>query len=178
MLKTGYEFPEGVTATLEDTEIVVKGPRGELKEKMSHPKIDLKVDKNVMIVTSEDENKRTKAVMWTWKALAKSMTIGVTEGWQCDLKLVYSHFPVKLKQEGSKLIIENFLGEREKKEVTIPSEVKLEINGNDLKVTGNDKEKVGQAAALIEQRVTVKKFDRRVFQDGIYKIGKTHTLET
>ncbi len=177
MLKAEYEFPEGVTAILEDKELVVKGSRGELKEKMSHPKVDLKVDNNVMTITSEDENRKTKAVMWTWKALAKSMTVGVTAGWQCDLKLVYSHFPVKLKQEGNKLIIENFLGERERKEVVIPEEVKLEIKGNELIVTGNDKEKVGQAAALIEQKVTVKKFDRRVFQDGIYKIGSTHVIE-
>lgn len=177
MLKTEYEFPEGVTASLETIDLVVKGPKGELKEKMSFPRVDVKMNGNKIEITSENENKKTKAVMWTWKALANSMAIGVTKGWQCDLKLVYSHFPVKLKQESNKLVIENFLGERQKREVIIPEEVKLEIKGNDLHLTGTDKEKVGQAAALIEQKVTVKKFDRRVFQDGIYKVGSTHTIE-
>ncbi len=172
-----YEFPEGASASLENDTLVVKGPKGELKEKVSFPKINVKISNGKMELTSETEKKKTRAVMGTWKAIANGMAIGVTKGWQCDLKLVYSHFPVKLKQEGNRLVVENFLGERQKREIAIPEEVKLEIKGNDLILTGPDKEKVGQAAALIEQKVTIKKFDRRIFQDGIYKIGKTHTIE-
>ena len=45
-------------------------------------------------------------------------------------------------------------------------------NKTDVIVSGIDKEAVGQTAANIERCTTVKNRDRRVFQDGIYRIAK------
>ena len=50
-------------------------------------------------------------------------------------------------------------------------EVKIQ-NKTEVIVSGIDKEAVGQTAANIERSTTVKKRDRRVFQDGIYLIEK------
>lgn len=171
MLQMEYDFPEGVTAGFDNGNLVVKGPEGEIERRMVYPNIEAKVEGSKLSINSEKDNKKIKAVMGTWKALAGGMTTGVTKAWKVDLKLVYSHFPVKLKQDGRKLVVENFLGEREKREIIMPDGVKLEVKGNDLTVSGVDKEKVGQSAALIEQKVCAKGFDRRVFQDGIYKVG-------
>ena len=45
-------------------------------------------------------------------------------------------------------------------------------NKTDVIVSGIDKEAVGQTAANIERCTTVKNRDRRVFQDGIYRVAK------
>ena len=177
MLKMEYEFPEGVSASIEGGKLIVKGKKGQLERPMVFPRINAVMEGSKIVIQSDKDEKRIKAIMGTWQALAGWMSGGVTKGWKCQLRLVYSHFPVKLKMEGNVLVIENFLGERQKRTVVIDKEVKIEINGNDIMLTGIDKEKVGQAGALIEQKVTVKKFDRRIFQDGIYKIGDTELIE-
>ena len=97
---------------------------------------------------------------------------GVSSGWTCSLKLVYAHFPVKLEPKGGKLVIKNFLGARSDRQAELVEGVDVKIEGDTIKITGTDKEKVGQAAANIEYATRVKDFDKRVFQDGIYLTGK------
>ncbi len=177
MAETEYSFPEGVSPSLEGNVLTVKGPKGEVNKTLSFPGISMSLDGNKLVITSEGENKKMKAILGTWKAIAAGMATGVTKGWKCTLKLVYSHFPVKLKMEGDTFVVENFLGEKQKRKIKISNDVKVEIKGNEITVTGTDKEKVGQIAALIEQKVSVKGFDRRIFQDGIYKVGRTVPAE-
>ncbi|MCK4332660.1 MAG: 50S ribosomal protein L6, partial [Thermoplasmatales archaeon] len=50
--------------------------------------------------------------------------------------------------------------------------VKVETMGDNVTVSGIDKEKVGQTAANIERSTKVKHRDIRVFQDGVYLISK------
>ncbi|NOX71250.1 MAG: 50S ribosomal protein L6 [Candidatus Micrarchaeota archaeon] len=177
MLESEYKFPEEVNASLDGGRLSVDGPKGKLEREFSHPKVDMSLEGKKILIKSKSENKKTKAIIGTWKAIIDWMSKGVTKGWVCRLKLVYSHFPVKLKHEGDTLVVENFLGERQKRMIKIDSDVSLNIKGNEITISGADKEKVGQTAALIEQKVAVRKFDRRIFQDGIYKIGKTEVSE-
>ena len=55
--------------------------------------------------------------------------------------------------------------------------MKVELKKDIVIVSGNDKEEVGQAAALIEQTAKVRGYDRRVFQDGIHLIQKASPVE-
>jgi len=50
--------------------------------------------------------------------------------------------------------------------------VTVEAKGENVTVSGIDKEKVGQTAANIERATKVKKRDIRVFQDGVYIVSK------
>ena len=88
------------------------------------------------------------------------------------MKTVFSHFPIKTMVEGNKFIIQNFLGERSPRSAKILNGVKVDIKGEDVSVTGIDKEKVGQTVANIERATKVKNRDIRVFQDGVYRISK------
>jgi large subunit ribosomal protein L6 len=167
----------GVEATLEGGILKVKGPKGELSREFSHHAIKVEKSGEKIAISSEDERKKIKAMMGTWRAHMKNMMAGVTKGWNCKLKLVYAHFPVKLEHKGSKLVIRNFLGSRADRSAEILAGVSIKITGDVIELSGTDREKVGQTAANIETATKVRGFDRRVFQDGIYVTEKTCQAE-
>ena len=101
------------------------------------------------------------------------MVKGVTDGFSYTLKALYSHFPMTLAVQGNQLIVNNYFGERVPRSANILAGVDVKVqNKTEIVVSGIDKEAVGQTAANIERSTTVKKRDRRVFQDGIYLIEK------
>jgi large subunit ribosomal protein L6 len=158
----------GLDVRQEGNFIVIKGPKGELRRRFDSPHITLKLEGGKITIASDEEKKKVKAIMGSWEAHIKNMMRGVTKGWNAELKLVYSHFPVKLKVEGSTLYIENFLGERSARKVPIPQDVKVEISGASITATGIDREKVGQVCGRIEQATRIRGFDKRIFQDGLF----------
>lgn len=165
-----YEVPvlEGVEASLEGGKLTVKGPKGELNRQFRHHEIKLSVKDGNIILSTESERRKVKALMGTWKAHFKNMMQGVVKGFECNMKLVYAHFPVKLEVHDNVLMIKNFLGGRSSRSAKILDGVEIKLEGDSVKLTGADKEMVGQSAANIEQATHVKGYDRRVFQDGIY----------
>jgi large subunit ribosomal protein L6 len=96
------------------------------------------------------------------------MILGVTQGFTYEMKIVYSHFPVKAGVKGSEFVIENFLGEKFPRKTRIVGDTKVEVKGDQVVLTGPDVEAVGQTAANIEQATRIRGFDPRIFQDGIY----------
>ena len=176
MLKKWLDIIDGVTVKNENGKVVVSGEKGSLERTFTHPKLSLRIEDGKVFIDVKESKRNINAIAGTWKALIKNMMLGVKYGWQAKLKAVHSHFPMKMKVEGNKFILENFLGERNKRSVEIYPDVKIEIKGNEVIVSGGDKEKVGQMAANIEQMTRVKGFDKRVFQDGIYIVEKTHLI--
>ena len=110
--------------------------------------------------------------MGTFTAHIRNMIFGVTQGFEYKMKTVYSHFPIKTIVEGNEFIIQNFLGERSARRAKILDSVTVDIKGDDITVSGIDKEKVGQTAVNIERAARVKRRDIRVFQDGVYIVSK------
>jgi large subunit ribosomal protein L6 len=84
------------------------------------------------------------------------------------MKGVYAHFPMTIKQESNKVLIENFMGEREPREIDIEEGVTVEVDGEDLTIRGADKDAVSQTAGKIEQACSKGNRDPRTFQDGVY----------
>jgi large subunit ribosomal protein L6 len=172
-IKEEVEIPEGVQLTLEGKTVHVKGQKGSLAKVLSHPKIDLSTLDNVVLIScSQSPRRKEKALIGTYKALIKTMIKGVTQGYECRMKTVFSHFPIKTSVEGNTLMIQNFLGERFPRRAEILDSVKVEVKGENLVLTGVDKEKIGQTAANIERATKVKNRDIRVFQDGIYIVKR------
>jgi large subunit ribosomal protein L6 len=89
------------------------------------------------------------------------------------MKIVYAHFPMTVKVKGNLINIDNFLGERSPRVAKIMGDVKVSVKGEDVTITGINKEDVGQTMANIEQATKIKRRDPRVFQDGIYLVDKT-----
>ena len=167
------ELPEGVSATLDGITLKVNGPNGNLEREYHSSTLKLMVESDKIIVQVDLPRRKDKALAGTWNAHINNMIKGVTSGFKYNLKALYSHFPMTLKQEGNELVVNNYFGERVPRRAKILPGVKVEIkNKVEITVSGSDKELVGQTAANIERCATVKNRDRRVFQDGIYLLNK------
>ena len=171
------EIPEGVEVSVEGGDISgytvkVKGPKGENSRVLKFRDVHIEVDGNKVRVYTDSVKKKQRAMVGTFASHIRNLITGVTKGFQYKLKLVYSHFPVKLRVEGNEVIIENFLGEKYPRRSKIVGRAQVKINGNDIIVEGIDKEECGQTAANLEQTTRIKNLDVRVFQDGIYIVEK------
>jgi large subunit ribosomal protein L6 len=172
-IKEEIKIPDGVQITIDGKTIQVKGQKGALAKVLSHPKIQVSVSGNVVqIICAQSPRRREKALIGTFKAHIRNMIKGVSQGYECKMKTVFSHFPIKTSVEGNQLLIQNFLGERFARRAEILENVKVDIKGESITLTSIDKEKVGQTAANIERATKVKNRDIRVFQDGIYIVKR------
>jgi large subunit ribosomal protein L6 len=84
------------------------------------------------------------------------------------MKIVYNHFPIQAKIAGERVEIANFLGEKQARYAKIVEGVKVKVQGDELILTGTNRESIGNTAANVEQACKVRDRDPRVFQDGIY----------
>lgn len=166
------EIPEGVEVTVEGNTVKVKGPKGELEREFQYPGVQIFTDDGKVVIYKEFPRRKDVAIARTFKAHISNMIKGVTEGFTYMLKVVYSHFPVTVKVQGDEVVIENFLGEKNPRRAKILPGVTVKVRGQEILVEGIDKEAVGQTAANIEQATRITKWDRRVFQDGIYIVEK------
>ena len=166
------EIPDKVTVSLKDKVLEVKGPQGTLERTFAHPKIRLEADKKTVKVIADFPKKKTYALTGTWEAHIANMMKGVTEGFEYKMKIVYSHFPIKTAVKEGELVIENFLGERHPRRAAIYPDVKVNVSGDSVTVTGINLEHVGQTAANIEKATEIRNYDPRIFQDGIYLVER------
>ena len=169
-------IPSTVKVKLKDNIITVDGPKGSLTRTFSHPKITVMVSKDSVTVESLMPKKKESAIVGTWEAHIRNMISGVTKGFKYTMKVVYSHFPTKTLLKGNEFVIENFLGESHPRKAKIVGNTKVDIKGDTIILTGINLEEVSQSCANIELATKIKNYDPRVFQDGIYVVGK-ETME-
>lgn len=162
------EIPEGIEVHLEGKLITVKGPKGQISKLFDEPLVAVEVKDNKVKLLPKGSNNRQKMYINTYFAHLKNMFKGVNEGFEYKLKICASHFPMSVSVSGNKLIIKNFLGEKVPREAVILPEVEVKINGDEIVITGSNKESTGQTAANIELATKIKNLDRRIFQDGIW----------
>jgi large subunit ribosomal protein L6 len=170
--REAVKVPAGVTVSVAQGTVKVRGPKGELQRVLRHPRIELKPEDGGVVVRCTLARRKDKALVGTYAAHLRNMVRGVQEEWEYRLKVVYSHFPIKAKVHGQEFVVENFLGERNKRTCAIPAGVKVKVEGDAVTVTGADLELAGQTAATIEQTTRIRDRDPRVFQDGIYITSK------
>lgn len=165
-------IPEGVTANIsEDGVVTITGPKGSLNRTFQSKVINLLEDGNGLIVRVDLPRRKQRALAGTWNAHLNNMVKGVTDGFTINLKAFYSHFPMTMQANGNTFTVNNYFGERVPRTAKILDNVEVKVsNKTEVTVTGIDKEAVGQTAANIERCTTVKNRDRRVFQDGIYRL--------
>ncbi|MEM1994257.1 MAG: 50S ribosomal protein L6 [Nitrososphaerales archaeon] len=161
-------LPDGVVGKLDGYILQIRGPLGAVSKDFSKIPVVLKVSGDKVVLTVPSSRRRDKAVLGTAKSIISNMVIGVTKGFTYKLKVVYAHFPITVRVKDKTVYIENFYGERSPRTAEIVGECKVQVQGEDVIVTGIDKEHVGATAANIEQATRIKRKDQRVFLDGIY----------
>jgi large subunit ribosomal protein L6 len=171
-IKHEIPLPDAVTASFEDNTLHIKGKKGELNRVFSHPDFTISVANDKISIQTKKFRRKQKSLMGTYVAHINNMIHGVTNGFEYQMKTVYSHFPIKTNVEDNMFVIQNFLGERSPRKALILDGVTVKAKGDDVTVEGIDKEKVGQTVANIERATAVSRRDIRVFQDGIYLTSK------
>lgn len=161
-------IPEEVSVTVEDATVTVEGPEGTNSRRLYHPQISITTEDDQLVVEADLVRRKVAALVGTYAGHLENMVEGVAEGFTARLKIVSSHFPMKANVEGDEVVIGNFLGEKAPRRASILGETDVEIQGEDVTVTGPNKEHVGQTAVNIESATGIQGYDPRVFQDGIY----------
>jgi large subunit ribosomal protein L6 len=166
------ELPEGIQASFNDTLLTIKGPKGEVIRSFVHPKINIDVEGNKIILKSLKATRREKSNLATFQAHIKNSVQGVQEPHVYKLKICSGHFPMNVSVSGQEFTVKNFLGESVPRKVTLPQGVKVKVEGTEIKIESPDKELAGLSAAKIEILCKIKKKDIRIFQDGCYLVHK------
>jgi large subunit ribosomal protein L6 len=176
-LRYEIDVPEEITAKLTGSEVTIKGPKGEISKKFGHTKVKIELDNNQFILTSLFPRKKEKALIGTVQAHLQNMINGVLYGYRYYLKIVFSHFPIRVNPEmkESRVKIENLYGGRKPRYAKVLPGVSVRVDNDDVIVEGVDKENVGQTAANI-QELTRQRGKRRqspkTFMDGVFIYDK------
>jgi len=145
--KKPVTIPEGVEVKVENDLIIVKGPKGELKQKL-HPAINIEQKDNQILVTIKDIKSIEQKALWgLFSRLIQNMVTGVKEGFEKKLEVIGVGFRVSL--QGDKLVLN--LGYSHPIEFNLPAGIKAEVEKNLITITGIDKQQVGEIAAQIRR---------------------------
>ncbi len=161
-------LPEGVSATFADGNLLVTGPLGKVSQDFSKVPVMLTVRDSKVSASTTGTRRKDKAILNTARSMVTNAIEGVVSGYEYKLKLVFAHFPVTVRVQGNRVLVENFYGERAPRVADIVGDSKVEVKGEDITVTGVSVRDVGQTAANLEQATKVKRKDQRVFLDGVY----------
>jgi large subunit ribosomal protein L6 len=146
--KRPIPLPKGVTATLKDRTVEIKGPKGTLTRELP-PNTVLKIDAAGLTLTSTLEGRDGSRFQGLARALLAAMVLGVAEGYTKTLQLVGTGYRAELKGQAVNLA----LGFSHPILFPLPKGVKCEIpadsKGTLMILTGSDKEVMGQTAAKI-----------------------------
>lgn len=167
------EIPEGIEVELQDEVLKVRGEKGEVSKRFYYPKLRLKKVDNKLVIEAKDNKRKTLAIVGTWRAHIRNMFKGVTKGFEYRMKICHVHFPMNVSVEGDKVVIKNFLGQKDDRYAKILEGVEVKVEGDEIIIRGIDKEKVGQTMGNIENATRlITRRDRRIFSDGIFLISR------
>ena len=167
-------LPAGVSAKVEGNLITVPGQKGTLQQDFDNKFLQVKISDNVLEITRSNDNSDVKAKHGLYRALVQNMVTGVSQGFEkiLDIKGV----GYKATMNGNKLILS--VGFSHPVEIVEIDGIKIEVlNPLQIKISGIDKQKVGQFAAKIRDIRPVEPYHNYGIKYGdeipVKKVGKT-----
>lgn len=137
--------PSGVDVQYgEENQVQVKGPRGTLSRTL-HPRMVLERDGDTIHVKRQSESKLDKSLHGLSRTLINNMIVGVTEGFEKQLEIVWGGHRAQL--QGSTLTLQ--LGHSHQIHMEAPEGIEFQLERTIITVRGINKELVGQVAADI-----------------------------
>ncbi|MBR4462965.1 MAG: 50S ribosomal protein L6 [Erysipelotrichaceae bacterium] len=139
-------IPAGCELSIsEGNEVTVKGPKGTLVRQFS-PLVEIKVDGTEVKCVRANEEKHTKQLHGTTRALLNNMIVGTTEGYKKTLEIIGIGYKAEL--QGNNLRLD--LGYSHEINFPIEEGITIEVpNPTTIVVSGIDKQRVGEVAAQI-----------------------------
>ncbi|OIP81894.1 MAG: 50S ribosomal protein L6 [Porphyromonadaceae bacterium CG2_30_38_12] len=147
--KLPISIPAGVTVTVNENVVTVKGPKGTLLQEIN-PNISIIIEGNVLTVVRPNDEKQNRANHGLYRSLIHNMVIGVSEGYKKTLELVGVGY--RVSNQGQ--VLELALGYTHNIFLGLPSEIKVETkserNQNPIILLESaDKQLIGQVCAKI-----------------------------
>jgi len=145
--KQPIQIPEGVEVKIDGDLVIIKGPKGELKNQVRlEIKVEIK-DKEIVLKLVKF-HKGTQALWGTYRSNIFNMIEGVTKGFEKKLEIEGVGYRANL--EGRNLVLN--LGYSHTIEIKAPKEIEFKVEKNVITVFGIDKQLVGQVAAEIRSK--------------------------
>lgn len=147
--KLPIHVPAGVTVTIKDNVVTVKGPKGELVQEVN-PDINVTLEDGVIHLTRPTDDKNHRALHGLYRSLINNMVVGCSEGYKKELELV----GVGYRVSNTGQLLDLSLGYTHNIYLQLPKEVKVETkserNKNPLIILESaDKQLLGQICAKI-----------------------------
>lgn len=144
--KLPINVPVGVTITVgDDHTVTVKGPKGQLSEKIS-PRMILEEENGVFSVKRPSDDKSDRALHGLTRSLINNMVVGVTNGFEKNLDVVGVGY--RAQKQGTKLVLN--VGYSHPVEFDAPSGIEFDVPApNKIVIKGSSKQQVGQIAANV-----------------------------
>ena len=145
--KKAVPVPTGVTATIADKVLSVKGPKGTLTMQLADD-IAYDVQADGIAVQPANETKRARAFWGMQRTLVQNLVTGVTEGF--SKKLLITGVGYRANAQGRNLKLQ--LGYSHDVDIAVPEGLEVKTPDNTtVEISGADKQKVGQLAAEIRR---------------------------
>jgi large subunit ribosomal protein L6 len=143
--KLPISVPAGVTVSVGDGAIKVKGPKGELTQSLVEG-VDLNITSGQVNVARRDDSRQSRANHGLVRALVNNMVTGVTKGFERKLEIQGVGFKSEVK--GKTLVLS--LGFSHQIEYPFPNGITIEVEkGTKVTVKGSDKQLVGETASKL-----------------------------
>ena len=147
--KLPISIPAGVSVTVQDSVVTVKGPKGTLVHEIN-PNITVVVEGSQLTVSRPDDEKQNRANHGLYRSLIQNMVTGVSEGYTKKLELIGVGY--RVSNQGN--VLELALGYTHNIFLGLPAEIKVETkterNQNPLIILESaDKQLIGQVCAKI-----------------------------
>jgi len=145
--KRPVEIPAGVTATMQDGIVSMKGPKGTLTVAMSDD-IAYDLDGNMLSIKPANDTKRARAFWGMQRTLVQNLVTGVTEGFTKTLEITGVGYRANVQGK----ILKLQLGYSHDVDFPIPEGITIKTpDQTTVEISGNDKQQVGQVAAEIRR---------------------------
>ncbi|MDR3211951.1 MAG: 50S ribosomal protein L6 [Planctomycetota bacterium] len=150
--KKPVAVPAGVVVQVPPEEIVVKGPKGELRQKLV-PGVKVVVSDQQVVVSRLSDSKQHRALHGLYRALIQNMVLGVTVGYTKRLRIVGTGYRVELKGKFLSIVA----GFAHPIDYPIPTGIQIEVpkatsrEQMDFIIQGIDKQLVGEVSAQIRR---------------------------
>jgi large subunit ribosomal protein L6 len=140
-------LPEKVQAEVNDNNIKIKGPLGELSLKVPGS-LNLTKEDSALSLTLSEKSTGNRALWGLYRALITNMAEGVSEGFEKVLEIEGVGYRAEVS--GNDLVLN--LGYSHSVVMSIPEGIKVEVEKSKIRISGIEKQRVGQFAADIRSK--------------------------